>query len=369
MNAVLAALVPLGFFGLVGLSIFYVDAQLRRLFRLPGRWVSRTSLAVLVFGALVAIGLGATSSNALMGVAYVAGGYVFTLYLYLTLTVVCIHLLLRVWQRSVPVARAAALVVPVVATVVGGVQAGQLTVRETRIQLAKVNRPIDVMLVTDVHLGHHRGREYLQHLVKLTNARDPDLVLIAGDFVDANIALEASVFEPLRAMRAPVFYVGGNHEKEIDDGKGLSLLAEQGVHVLHNQVVIAKGLQLVGLDYMKPDEASFDMHPSKDPRTIQGALATMKLDPALATVLMHHSPVGSRYAADAGVDLMVAGHTHGGQLFPATLITAAIFPFNQGLYREGKLQVFVSKGAGTFLQRVRLGSANEIDLLHIEPAR
>lgn len=368
MNAFLVMLVPLAFFGLVGASVFYVDAQLRKLFSLPRKALTRGVLGALVFGALLAIALGATSANPLVGSAYVAGGYVFTVYLYLVLVLLVGHVLTLLWRRSITLVRVAALVGPVAATVVGAIQAGDLVVNEASIQLPKLERPVDVMLVSDVHLGHHRSRDYLAKLVALTNARDPDIVLVTGDFVDADIALDPSVFEPLKALRAPVIYVGGNHEKEIDEHKALRLIEEQGVRVLHNRVEVVKGLQVVGLDYMKPDDQTFDMHPSKDKRTIQGTLVSMTLNPAFPTVLMHHSPVGASYAASAGVDLMVAGHTHGGQLFPATLIAAAMFPFNHGLYREGSLQVFVSRGAGTFLQRVRLGSVNEINLLRLRPA-
>lgn len=223
------------------------------------------------------------------------------------------------------------------------------------------------MLISDVHLGHHRGREYLAKLVELTNNEQPDLVLIAGDLLDTEVALQTSVLEPLQALTAPTFYVEGNHELAIDHERSLTLIRDQGVRTLHNEVVNIGGLQLIGLDYMKADAKAFDLHPSADPRTIESTLKTLELDLELPTVLMHHSPVGAEHAEKAGVDLMVAGHTHGGQLFPATLIARAIFAFNHGLYKKGARQVFVSAGAGTFLQRVRLGTANEINLLRLEP--
>jgi predicted MPP superfamily phosphohydrolase len=61
-----------------------------------------------------------------------------------------------------------------------------------------------------------------------------------------------------------------------------------------------------------------------------------------------------------GIDLMLAGHTHGGQMFPATLISQVLFPFNKGLYVQGNTQIYVSQGAGTFGPRLRLGTRNEI---------
>ena len=163
-------------------------------------------------------------------------------------------------------------------------------------------------------------------------------------------------------------FVGGNHENYIDSARALELIARQGVKILHNEKVETNGIQLVGLDYMRADEQTFDMHPSADTRTIQSVLADLPVSAELPAVLMHHSPVGVRYVAAAGIDLMLAGHTHGGQLFPATIIAGLLFPFNQGLYVRGDTQVFVSQGAGTFLPRIRLGTGNEINFIRLLPS-
>lgn len=324
-------------------------------------------MALVIFGALIAMGTGATSASKAAGGAYLVGGYVFTAFLYLVMVLVGLHLLQRVWTPPAALSRVMALGLSAAMTMYGAVHASTLVVNEARIQMPKLSAPLSVMLISDVHLGHHRGREYLATLVELTNRKHPDLVLITGDLVDAAVALEPTVFEPLKKLKAPSFYVEGNHELAIDRAKADQLINDQGVRVLHNEVVEVLGLQVVGLDYMKADAQTFDLHPSADVRTIETTMAALKLDAKLPAILMHQSPVGAKYVEKAGVDLMVSGHTHGGQLFPATLLAGLMFPFNHGLYREGALQVFVTKGAGTFLQRIRVGSENEINLLRIEP--
>jgi len=62
---------------------------------------------------------------------------------------------------------------------------------------------------------------------------------------------------------------------------------------------------------------------------------------------------------------MIAGHTHGGQFFPGTLVAKVVFPFTHGLHHRGPLQAFVSQGAGTFMSRVRGGTSNESNLLRL----
>ena len=175
--------------------------------------------------------------------------------------------------------------------------------------------------------------------------------------------------EPLARFSAPVYYVGGNHEKYVDAERAFALVKKYGVNVLRNQVVETHGLQLVGLDYMNADEDTFELHPSDDSRTIKSVLASLHLKDGMPSVLLHHSPAGAQYAAANGIDLMIAGHTHGGQFFPGTLVATAIFPFTHGLYRRGPLQVFVSQGAGTFMSRVRLGTSNELNILRLRPKR
>jgi len=98
-------------------------------------------------------------------------------------------------------------------------------------------------------------------------------------------------------------------------------------------------------------------------------LASLRLKDGMPSVLLHHSPAGARYAAAKGIDLLIAGHTHGGQFFPGTLVATAVFPFTHGLYHRGDLQVFVSQGVGTYMSRVRLGTSNEMNLLRLRPKR
>ena len=81
---------------------------------------------------------------------------------------------------------------------------------------------------------------------------------------------------------------------------------------------------------------------------------------------MHHSPVGLEYVNARGVSLMLSGHTHAGQVFPATLITPFLFPLNKGLHFRDGTYFFVSQGAGTYMMRMRFGSANEINLIRLK---
>src|SRR5690606_30388068 len=124
------------------------------------------------------------------------------------------------------------------------------SVEETEIRLSHLDREVTMMQISDVHLGHHRGQAYLAAIVEETNRCRPDLVLITGDLLDSAAAFEPGVLDPLSQLTAPAFFVGGNHEKYVDEQRAFELVARQGVRVLRNELVETQGLQLVGLDYL-----------------------------------------------------------------------------------------------------------------------
>jgi predicted MPP superfamily phosphohydrolase len=350
-------------------SAWYIAFRLRTTFGLQRRWLLLALIMAALVGWFTLMVPATKSAAAVAGLSYVLGGYLFAGYLFLTLAFILLHVIEIAWH--IPKARvgAAALLLAAGATLVGGMRANQFSVVETEIALPGLDRDVVAMQLSDIHMGHHRGRHYLEKIVEETNQRKPDIVLITGDLIDSEAAFVAGVLDPLARFSAPVYYVGGNHEKYVDAERAFGLVKKHGVNVLRNEVVETHGLQLVGLDYMNADEDSFDLHPSDDSRTIKAVLSSLHLKDNMPSVLMQHSPTGAQYAAATGIDLIVAGHTHGGQFFPGTLVAMAVFPFTHGLYRRGPLQVFVSQGVGTYMSRVRLGTSNELNILRLRPKR
>lgn len=101
--------------------------------------------------------------------------------------------------------------------------------------------------------------------------------------------------------------------------------------------------------------------------TIRSVLPSLRVRAGTPAVLLHHSPVGLSYAQNEGIALMLAGHTHGGQIFPFNWLTPLLFPFNEGLYERAGTQIYVSPGAGTFMIPARLGTSNQVDFLSLRP--
>jgi uncharacterized protein len=365
MKAVLMVAVIVTALGLIVGSIWYVPFRLSRLFGLKRKWPLYLAEAamVLLYPASMAI-LKAVTSEMLDLVAATAS-VLFGFHIYLTLLVLVFDGVRLVVKVPKKIAAWAAVGLAALLTITGAWWAGSFSVTEIEIPIARLEKDVTLMHISDVHIGPARGKDYLEQIVRETNARKPDLVLINGDLVDGNSALEPGVLSPLSQFNAPVFYTTGNHESYVDTKRALSIIENHGVRILHNEVVETHGIQLVGLDYMNADQGAFDMH-AVNSHTIKEELPKIPLVEGKPVILMHHSPVGIEYVSMRGVALMLSGHTHAGQFFPGTLFAPLYFPLTEGLYERDGLRIFVSQGAGTFGPRLRLGSSNEINLIRLK---
>ncbi|MGR3984995.1 MAG: metallophosphoesterase [Gammaproteobacteria bacterium] len=252
--------------------------------------------------------------------------------------------------------RAAAVWIAGIAAALVALAAGaaqRLAVRHLEFDTAKVTRRHRIVQITDVHVGSRRGG-YLARIVRRINQLRPDTVVITGDLVDST-AVGLAQLQSLRNLRARALFTIGNHERYAGLDNVLAMLRELGVEPLRQQCARAGELQVIGID--DADE--------------RGQVAD-KL-PAIArgggyTILLYHRPLGWEAAVANGVDLMLCGHTHNGQIFPFNLLVKRQFRRITGLYTDGAAHLYVSPGTGTWGPLMRLGSRNEITCIDIRPA-
>ena len=214
-------------------------------------------------------------------------------------------------------------------------------------------------LITDVHLGHVRNRNFLQRLVAKVLKEEPDLVFIAGDLFDGTAIDANKATEPLQQLTAPhgVYFVAGNHEQFGDDTKYLNAISATGVRVLKNERVNVDGLQIVGVPYNHATSTT----------DLAAVLRDLPLDQDRASILLTHAPDHPHVAEAKGFSLQLSGHTHLGQFIPWSWMARRIYrQFVYGLSRIGRMQVFTSSGVGTWGPPLRLGSNPEIVMLEFE---
>jgi predicted MPP superfamily phosphohydrolase len=249
---------------------------------------------------------------------------------------------------------------------VGFIQAQSFTVTYHEIKVRSLTRPVNIMHIPDLHLGGQRREGCLKELIETVERHRPDIVLYNGDMLDSNIALTPELFALFNSVQAEQYFTTGNHEFYIDMEKALQLIAGAGIRILRNEMVETNGMQLIGLEYMNADRVTYDSHMVND-LTIEEELPKIVRDGSKPSVLVHHSPVGLQYVSKGNIDVMLSGHTHGGQVFPGTILIGFRFPLNKGRYQVGPTTLLVSQGAGTFGPWMRLGTFNEIQFVKLVP--
>ena len=238
--------------------------------------------------------------------------------------------------------------------------------------------------ISDVHVGPTIKHAYLQRIVAKVNTLGADLVAITGDLVDGKVAELAAHVAPLAGLqsRHGTFFVTGNHEYYSGAHAWIVELRRLGLTVLMNEHVVlhhsshGKGLSadaqgdsqtfapvvLAGVnDY---SAHHFDPSHRSDPAlALQGAPAT-----ALIRILLAHQPRSAQAAHDAGFDLQLSGHTHGGQFWPWNLFVPLQQPFTAGLNKLHTLWVYTSRGTGYWGPPKRFGAPSEITALRLVAA-
>lgn len=220
---------------------------------------------------------------------------------------------------------------------------------------------LTVVQLSDVHIGPTLGADFLAEVVNRVNALNPDLVAITGDLVDGSLEETAPLTLPLRGLKARlgVVYVPGNHEYYHGGPAWFTHLSALGLKVLRNQ-----GLTL------GEAEKAFYVAGVDDPTSRRVGGGGLDLKAALsqrpagqATILLSHQPLGFEEAAADGVHLQLSGHTHGGQIFPFSLLVGLRYRFVAGLYKRGLSFLYVSRGTGYWGPPMRLGASSEITRL------
>ena len=247
-----------------------------------------------------------------------------------------------------------------------------------RIMLRRLPKAFDgfrIAQLSDIHVGPFMPADDIRKYVAMVNQLKPDLVALTGDFVTWEASPERAVVEALSGLKAPfgIFGCMGNHERWAGVEDSITrLFAEHGAKMLRleNATIESAGerLNLIGVDY----QTRMRFGPPRDgivSQYLEGVEPLML--PGAVNILLSHNPNTFDRAAELGIDLSLAGHTHGGQvtleyispdLSPARLITAYV----RGWFQKGESQLYVNRGIGTIFSPVRFGSPPEITLYELK---
>jgi uncharacterized protein len=259
-----------------------------------------------------------------------------------------------------------------------------VTVEPTWLEVNEIELPIRglpasfsglrVAHLTDFHGGHQISTDYLHEAVDLTHAQNPDLIALTGDFIhkgDVHIERTAAALSRLRAPLG-VFAVLGNHDYSVRNPLGVrrypdlhvkvaDALSEHGIRVLRNESVPLRRaddtVQLVGIEDLWSGVC--------DPVTALGGVGADS-----PRLVLAHNPLTIEKVRNQRCDLMLSGHTHGGQVMLPGVGRLALSPrgrrFAAGLYRVGSSYLYVNKGVG-FGLRIRYRVRPEVAVFTLIP--
>ncbi|MFT7124753.1 MAG: putative MPP superfamily phosphohydrolase [Urechidicola sp.] len=221
---------------------------------------------------------------------------------------------------------------------------------------AKLQQPVRFVQITDVHIGS-RSKGFLDRVIGQVNDLAPEFLCITGDFIDAP-GISEETLGALKRVSVPIYYCTGNHEKYEDFDAILTRLNNLGVKILRDDTLHHRhDLQVIGIDDME------------DASQVKRQLAHLDIDLQAFVLLLYHRPKGLEAAADAGVDLMISGHTHNGQIMPFNLLVRRVFDRIAGMYEFGQTRLYVSQGTGTWGPVMRVGTSSEITLFELDVAQ
>ncbi|CAK8681901.1 unnamed protein product [Clavelina lepadiformis] len=263
----------------------------------------------------------------------------------------------------------------VVTVTLCSVMAFQTAVQAPRIisvevPIAKLAPSMDKMrigLISDIHLGPTVGYTQLKRVVDMTNALNPDIVVFSGDLMDATLADVDGAATPLAELKAPYgkYFATGNHEYYTGDIENwFKALESYGFIVLHNsnRKILSKSnpndwICILGTDDIQADQIRYEGHGMDLKKAYKGC------DLSHPAILIAHQPKAAQIALDSefNIQLILSGHTHGGQMYPIIWLCYLVNPFMSGLYhpKEGSY-VYVSQGSVYYGFPLRWGTYPEI---------
>lgn len=262
----------------------------------------------------------------------------------------------------------------------------RLVINQHRLPVANWNQAYNglrIVAISDIH-GGSRGvtEQKIKQVADAANAQNPDIIVLLGDFVSEERTDRTKLKMPLatiaanlRGLRAPlgVYAVLGNHDGWHDDAAVAAALRKEGLRVLENEIAVVerngRKLRILGLrDHMK-----LTPNWQKLSNELKELIAASPGDSDL--IVLQHSPdvlpmITGGLLISSDLRLILAGHTHGGQVW-LPLIGTPIVPssygqkYSYGAVRENGIDMFVTTGVGTSILPIRFMMPPEIAVLEI----
>ena len=228
-------------------------------------------------------------------------------------------------------------------------------------RLPKAFESYTIAHLSDLHLTPKTPLASLERLVNTLNTLSIDMIALTGDVYDAPASSIKAQLTILKQLKAPVYFVSGNHELIYLRHNMAHEIEQLGFHNLDNTCVLLEKegacLQLVGLS-----DAYSGIFGLKRPLH---ALAKT-INPTVCSLLLAHQPKDIHFATQHRIDLQLSGHTHGGQIYPFGYVVRLFQPYIKGLHKKESTQIYVNAGYGCWGINWRFFAKSEVAIITLK---
>jgi len=242
--------------------------------------------------------------------------------------------------------------------------AKHIEIEKVDVKIKDLKKPYNIVQISDVHIGGLVDKKFVSSLVKTINTLNADIIVITGDLVDTNLIYAKEALNELKKLKSKYgnYFIVGNHEYFHKVKNIITYVNSLGIKVLENENVYI-GEKNLGFNLVGVYDIFGHSYGSYKP-DIKKALNNKQNSP---TVLLSHQPkYVEELKSTKEIDLILSGHTHGGQIVPFNLLVKLQQPYIRGLYKHNNTtQIYVNKGTGFWGPPMRLGASSEITLLKL----
>lgn len=244
----------------------------------------------------------------------------------------------------------------------GKFMAGNVVIKNVELKNPKISQYTRAVQISDIHFSRVIDERFAEKIVPMINALTPDIVLFTGDYMDKGIANPLKIAEIMNKIEAPLgkYAISGNHEFYTGYFDCIEFIEKNGFEFMDGRVVeVGRNIAVGGVMDRSAEQADVFYH--EDEKVLR------QFKNENFNIYLKHRPEFED-GDPAHFDLMLSGHTHGGQIFPFSILVKIVNRYLAGLYElESGAKLYVSRGTGSWGPPVRFGATPEITLIELRP--